>query len=66
MRVLLAVLSSNSGIYFDSKYTIVYYISLNSQLEEALEPHVQQFPYLSFIINWNIQIQTKIMKITYV
>ena len=37
MRVLLAVLSSNSGFYFNSKYTIVYYISLNSETKELSE-----------------------------
>ena len=31
MRGLLTVLSSNSDIYFNSRYTKVYYISLNSQ-----------------------------------
>ena len=37
MRNLLAVLSSNSDIYFNSRYTKVYYISLNSQKKELSE-----------------------------
>ena len=35
---LLAVLSSNSDIYFISRQTKVYYISLNSQRKELSEP----------------------------
>ena len=37
MRGLLAVLSSNSDIYFNSRYTKVYYISLNRQKKELSE-----------------------------
>ena len=37
MRGLLAVLSSNSDIYFNATYTKVYYISLNSQKKELSE-----------------------------
>ena len=37
MRGLLAVLSSNSDIYFNARYTKVYYISLNSQKKELSE-----------------------------
>ena len=37
MRGLLAVLSSNSDIYFNSRYTKVYYIPLNSQKKELSE-----------------------------
>ena len=34
---LFAMLSSNSDIYFNSKYTKFYYISLNSQKKELSE-----------------------------
>ena len=37
MRGLLAVLSSNLDIYFNSRYTKVYYISLNRQKKELSE-----------------------------
>ena len=38
MRGLLAVLSSYSDIYFNSRYNKFYYILLNSQKKELSEP----------------------------
>ena len=37
MRDIFAVLSSKSDIYFNSRYTKVYYVSLNSQQKELSE-----------------------------
>ena len=37
MRGIIAVFSSNSDIYFDSRYTKVYYISLDIQKKELSE-----------------------------
>ena len=37
MHGLLGVLSSNSDVYFNSRWTKVYFISLNSQKKELCE-----------------------------
>ena len=37
MRGIFVVLSSNSDIYLNSRYTKVYYISLDSQKKELSE-----------------------------
>ena len=38
MRGTFAVLSSNSDIYFNSRYTKVYYVPLDSQKKELSNP----------------------------